>query len=95
MPLTERDRQFLRTVEQLKIYIVLMAGAVLLFLLLSPPAQIQMPTTVIGIALCGVFWLTQRLLSLVTLLDHEFTRLMNALKYSLPENQQREFFSSS
>jgi hypothetical protein len=91
MPLSPGDRQFLQVVERLKIYLLVMAGAVFLFLLLAPEAEIQSATSVIGIALCGVFWLTQRLLSFISLLDLELTRVINVLKRTLPEDQRKEF----
>lgn len=84
MPLNLEDRRFLGAVGRLKIYVLVMAVAVLGLFLLTPSVQIQLVTSVVGIALCGVFWLTSRLLSLVTLLDLELTRAMLALKRSLP-----------
>ncbi|PIQ83746.1 MAG: hypothetical protein COV75_05830 [Candidatus Omnitrophica bacterium CG11_big_fil_rev_8_21_14_0_20_63_9] len=92
MPLTSRDRRFLQTVDRMKIYLLLMAVAGFLYLLYIPSSEIQMATSVLGLALCGVFWLTQRLLSCITLLDLELTRIVNALKRSLPEDQKKEFF---
>lgn len=89
MPLSHRDRHFLQTVERLKIYLLLIAGAVFLYLLFVPSNEIQMTTSVVGFALCGIFWLTQRLLSLVSLLDLELTRLLNAVKRVLPEDDQK------
>ena len=90
MPLTPKDRQFLHTVNRLKAYLLFLAAAVLLYLLFAPPSELQATTTIIGVALCGVFWLTQRLLSFITLLDLELTRITNALKRSLPEEQRKE-----
>ncbi len=92
MPLNSRDRKFLQTVDRLKLYLMLMAVSVFVFLLLSPAGQMQMATSVLGMALCGVFWLTQRLLTFVTLLDSELTRVVNAVKRSLPEEQRKELF---
>lgn len=57
---------------------------VLLYLLLTPSSEIQMATSIVGVALCVVFWLTQRLLSFITQLDLELTRVVNTLKRSLP-----------
>jgi hypothetical protein len=51
-----------------------------------------MATSVIGVALCGVFWLTQRLLSFITLLDMELTRVINVVKRTLPEAERKEIF---
>lgn len=93
MPLKPADRQFLEVVERLKIYLLVMAGAVFVFLLVVPQTEIQMATSIIGIALCGVFWLTQRLLSFITLLDLELTRVVNILKRTLPEDQRKELLS--
>lgn len=93
MPLKPSDRRFLDVVERLKIYLLVMAAAVFVFLLVVPETEIQMATSVIGVALCGVFWLTQRLLSFVTLLDLELTRVINVLKRTLPEDQRKELLS--
>ena len=92
MPLTSRDRQFLQTIDRLKVYLLLLGVAVFLYLLLTPSSEIQMATSIMGMALCGVFWLTQRLLSFITLLDLELTRIVNTLKHTLPEAQRKEFF---
>ncbi len=92
MPLSHRDRQFLHTVSRLKVYLLLMAVAVFLYLLLAPSGEIQTATSVLGLALCAIFWLTQRLLSFITLLDMELTRVVNALKHTLSEEQKKELF---
>ena len=92
MPLSTGDRLFLRTVERLKLYLLLLGFAVLLYVLLIPSSEIQMATSVMGMALCGVFWLTQRLLSFISALDLELTRIANAVKRSLPEDQRKELF---
>ena len=92
MPLNSRDRKFLQTVDRLKMLLLFMAISVLLFLLLAPSSEIHVATSVLGIALCGLFWLTQRLLTFVTLLDRELTRVVNAVKHSLPEAQRKELF---
>ena len=90
MPLTNRDRRFLQAIERMKILLLLLAGAVFLYLLLIPSSEIQAATSVIGLALCGVFWLTQQLLTFVSQLDHELTRIINVLRRTLPEEQQKE-----
>jgi hypothetical protein len=90
MPLTDRDRRFLQTIERLKVYLILLACAILLYLLCSPSNEIQMVTSILAIALCGVFWLTQRLLSFITVLDVELTRVVNVLKRVVPEEQQKQ-----
>ena len=92
MPLNPNDRRFLRTVDRLKLYLLLVAGAVFLYLLFVPAREIQMTTSVIGLALCAIFWLTQRLLSCITLLDVELTRVINVVKRILPEDQQKDLF---
>ncbi len=90
MPLTTRDRRVLQAIERMKILLLLLAGAVVLDLLLVPSSDIQASTSIIGLALCGVFWLTQRLLTFVSQLDHELTRIINVLRRTLPEEQQKE-----
>lgn len=77
----------------MKIYVLLTAVAILLYLLLIPSGEIQMATSVMGLALCGVFWLTQRLLSFITVLDLELTRVVNTLKRSLPEDRKKDLRS--
>jgi hypothetical protein len=94
MPLAPNDRKFIGVVERLKLYILLMAIGVFIVLLVAPATEIQMVTSVIGIALCGVFWLTQRLLSFITQLDMELTRVVNVLKRTLPEDERKRFLSS-
>ena len=94
MPLTSKDLEFLKKIDRLKVYLLLLGVAVFLYLLLTPSTEIQMATSILGVALCGVFWLTQRLLSFITLLDLELTRVVNALKHSLPEEQRKELFGS-
>ena len=90
MSLSTGDRIFLRVVERFQIYIFLLAIAVFLFLLFTPAAEMQLATAVVGIALCAVFWLTQRLLTMVTLLDIELSKVVSVLKRTLPEDQRRE-----
>ena len=92
MPLNSRDRRFLGAVERMKVYVLLMAGAVLAYLLLVPSTELQMATSVIGITLCGIFWLTQRLLTFITELDTELTRLVNVVKRTLTDDQRRQLF---
>ena len=92
MPLSTQDRQFLRAIDRLKLYLLLLGFAVLLYVLLIPSSEVQMATSVIGVALCGVFWLTQRLLTFISALDFELTRIANVLKRSLPEDQRKELF---
>ena len=91
MPLSRSDRQFLNAINRLKTYLLVMALAVFTYLLVVPAEEIRMATSIIGLALCAMFWLTQRLLSFVTLLDLELTRILNTLKRVLPEEQRKEF----
>lgn len=92
MPLSAQDRQFLKIVDRMKAYVLVMAVAVFLYLLLAPSSEMQMATSVMGLALCGVFWLTQRLLAFIGLLDLELTRVANAVKRSLTAEQRKELF---
>lgn len=90
MPLSPRDRRFLQTIERMKVLLLLLAVSVFLYLLLIPSEEIQMATSILGMALCGVFWLTQRLLTFITQLDHELTRVVNVLRRAVPADQQKE-----
>ena len=92
MPLTGKDREFLRRIDHLKFYVLILAITIFVYLLFIPATEMQMATSVVGLALCGVFWVTQRLLSFITLLDLELTRIMNVLKRTLPEAQRKELF---
>jgi hypothetical protein len=94
MPLNEVDRKFLQTIDRFKVYLLLVAIGVLLALLLAPQQEVQLVTSIIGVALCGVFWLTQRLLSYITVLDVELARVVSALKHTLTDEQRKEFFPS-
>lgn len=49
-----------------------------------------MATSVVGMALCGVFWVTHKLLMFIALLDVELTRVLNALKRLVPEERLKE-----
>ena len=95
MPLSPAERRLVAALDRLKIYLLGMAAVVLLFLVLTPPNQLSVPTCVIGVVLCGVFWLTQRLLTLITLLDLELIRAIEALKRLIPEEQRRELLYPS
>ncbi len=92
MPLTSKDRTFLERVDHLKVYLLVLAIAIFVYLLLVPVSELQAATSIVGIALCGVFWVTQRLLSFITVLDLELTRIVNVLKRTLPPEQQKELF---
>lgn len=91
MPLDSTDRRFLHTVDRFKVYLLLIAACVLAFLLLTPGDEMRLATTVLGVALCGIFWLTQRLLSYITVLDIELNRIAKIIKDQLPEDQRKEF----
>lgn len=93
MPLAPSERRFLETIERFKIYLLLMAGMVFLFLLLTPQEEIRAVTSVIGMALCGIFWLTQRLLTYISILDLELTQVVQAVKRSLPEVERELLLS--
>ena len=92
MPLRREDRRFLELVSRLKVYVLVIALGVLGYLVLIPSSEIQASTAVLGVALCGVFWLTQRLLAFVTQLDFELARVISVLKRSLTPEQQKELF---
>ena len=92
MPLNPNDRQFLHAIDRLKVYLLMMAIGVFILLLVVPSSEIQMATSIIGMALCGVFWITQRLLTFISQLDLELTRVVNTLKHTLPPDQQKELF---
>jgi len=94
MPLTSRNRKFLQTVDRLNLYLLLIALGVFVYLLCLPSSEIHLTTSLFGIVLCGVFWLTQRLLSMITLLDIELTRTINALRQCLSPEQQQQLFRS-
>jgi len=91
MPLNSIDRQFLQTVDRFKVYLLLIATCVLIFLLLTPAEEMRLATAVIGVALCGIFWLTQRLLSYITVLDIELNRIAKIVKEQLPEEKRKGF----
>ena len=94
MPLTAEDRKLLSIVGRLKAYVLLMAVAVLVYVLFTPQEDLHLGMTILAMALCGIFWLTQRLLSFISRLDFELTRLVDGLKRALPERQRRELFPS-
>ena len=91
MPLTPKDRVLLNRINYLKLYLLLLAIAVFIYLLFLPASELQMATSVVGMALCGVFWVTHKLLMFISLLDVELTRVLNTLKRVLPEEQRRDF----
>jgi len=84
MSLSPQDRRFLDAVDRLKIYLLGVGIAVLLFLLCTPPSQVHFVVAILGIALCGMFWLTQQLLNLITVLDLELTDALNKLERPAP-----------
>lgn len=94
MPLTTKDRRFLERIDHLKVYLLVLAGVTFLLILVIPSTEVHATTSLLGIALCGVFWLTHRLLGLISLLDLELTRLSRAVDRSLTSEQRREFSGS-
>ena len=92
MSLTKRDRRFLAAIDRLKIFLLLVASLTLVFILMMPPSQIQMATTVLGIALCGLFYMTQRLLTFISDMDFEISRLTEMVKSTLTEEQRKTLF---
>ena len=90
MPLTPEDRRFLQTVERLKVYLLVMGLTVLVYILCIPSSELQMATSILGMAFCGIFWLTQRLLSFISMLDLELQRVVTALKRALPVEQHKD-----
>jgi len=90
MPLRKGDRVFLHSVDRFKVYLLLIAICVLIFLLMTPAEEMRLPTAVIGVALCGIFWLTQRLLSYITVLDIELTRIAKVIRDELPEEHRKK-----
>ncbi len=95
MPLGPGERKFLQAIDRIKMYLLAMAIAIFIYLLLTPSNEMQMATSILGLTLCVVFWVTQRLLSLITSLDTELTRALNTLKHCLPKEQQKDFFGST
>ena len=87
--LTRQERIFLLAIDRLKIWLLVLAFAVFAYVLCLPNSAIQMSTSLIGIALCCMFWLTQRLLHLISQLDYELTRLTGAVQESLTEQQRQ------
>ena len=90
MPLSGCDRKFLQAIERMKVLLLLLASAVFVYLLCARSSEIQTATCILGLALCGVFWLTQRLLTFITELDHELTRIVSVLSRTLPPKEQEE-----
>jgi len=79
MLLSSQDREFLRRVQELNGYLLLMAAAVVMYLLLAPKVE----TIMLAVVLCSVFWLTQRLLLFITTLDRGLKRSTEALASSV------------
>ena len=90
MPLTPSDRHFVKVVDHLKLYLLLLAASVLIFLMCTPASQIHLATAVVGIALCWLVWLTQRLLSLLAMLDLELNKAIDTIKRVLPTESRHE-----
>jgi len=90
MPLSPTDRRFLQMIERLKLSILVLGLAVFWFVLSIPASQLSLATSLVIFVLCGLLWATQRLLTLVTVLDLELTKAITALKHALPKEQPRE-----
>ncbi len=75
MALSDHDRHFLQTANRFKLYLVLLAVAVLIFVVTSPREDLRLSTAVFAVALCGLFWLTSKLLTYITTLDREVSEL--------------------
>ena len=76
----------------MKFYLVGLASVVLIFLACTPSSELTLVTAVLGMSLCGIFWLTQRLLTVITLLDAELSRLIEIIKRTLPEESRQSVF---
>ena len=76
----------------MKFYLVGLASVVLVFLACTPSSELTLVTAVLGMSLCGIFWLTQRLLTVITLLDAELSRLIEIIKRTLPEESRQNVF---
>ena len=92
MPLSSRDRKFLQAIERMKLLLIILAIVVFIYLLCVPSTEKQAATSILGLALCGVFWLTQQLLTFITELDHELTRVVHVISRTLSPDQQKELF---
>ena len=89
MPLSPRERNFIRAVDRLKILLLLMGSTVLAYLLFTPPSHLFAVTSIMGVTLCALFWVTHQLLTLITILDVELTKMIDAVKKALPEDARR------
>lgn len=76
----------------MKFYLIGLALAVLIFLFSTPSSELTLVTAVLGMSLCGIFWLTQRLLTVITLLDVELNQLIEIIKRTLPEESRQQVF---
>jgi hypothetical protein len=92
MPLSSSDRRFLKTADRMKIFLVALALVVLIFLACAPSSELTLVTAVLGMSLCGIFWLTQRLLTVITVLDTELSRLIEIIRRTLPEESRKQVF---
>ena len=88
MPLTPADRRFLRVVDRLKVYVLALAVAVFLLVLLTPQTKLTLPTATVICATTGLLWALERLLSLVTVLDLELKKVTDALKRAVPHGSR-------
>ena len=90
MPLAPSDQRFLKALDRLKAYLLIMAAAIFLLLLCTPASPMHLATAIIGITLCLLFWLTQRLLTFIAILDLELTKAINVLRRTVPEEVLEE-----
>lgn len=80
MPLTSNERQFLTRCDRFKYLLVVLALALLLYVAVTPVSDFSMPTFILAVAFCVTFWVTQRLLTLIMVLDVELTKTVRALQ---------------
>ena len=90
MPLSPRERDLVRAVDRLKILLLLTGSVVLVYLLFTPPSQLFAVTSIMGVTLCALFWVTHQLLTLIAVLDIELTKMIDAVKKALPEDARRK-----
>lgn len=76
----------------MKLYLIGLALVVLVFLVCTPSSELTLVTAVLGMSLCGMFWLTQRLLTVIALLDSELNKLIEIIRRTLPEESRKTVF---
>lgn len=80
MPLTSSERRFLSRCDRFKYLLVLLALTLLFYIVVTPVSDFSMPTFIIATAFCVTFWVTQRLITLITVLDVELAKTVRALQ---------------